>query len=114
MFQFFTCNATHLQLIIKGLCLSALLLSLANPASQGAPSSFSLRPRELRSRLHQLRQDELANNLKLHEPVERDLAGGDAHDYQIMLNEGQYMRIVVEQRNIDLVLALFGPDAKQL
>jgi CHAT domain-containing protein/Tfp pilus assembly protein PilF len=114
MSQFFTCNATHLQLIIKGLCLSALLLSSANPASQGAPSTFSLRPREVTPRLDQPRQDELANSLKLNEPVERDLAGGNAHDYQITLSEGQYMRIVVEQRNIDVVLTLFGPDAKQL
>ena len=114
MSQFFTCNATHLQLIIKALCLSALLLSLANPSFHRAPSNFTLRPNNLSSRLHQPRQDELAKSLKLNEPVERDLAGGNAHDYQITLSEGQYMRIVVEQRNIDVVLTLFGPDAKQL
>jgi CHAT domain-containing protein/Tfp pilus assembly protein PilF len=114
MSQFFTCNATHLQLIIKTAGLIAFLLSLANPSFHGAPSDFSLRPRDLSSRLHQASQDELPTSLKLNEPVERELAGGGAHDYQIILNQGQYMRIVMEQRNIDLVLILFGPDAKQL
>src|SRR5688500_3854017 len=101
MSQFFTCNATHLQLIIKALCVSVLLLGFANPNFQGSPSNFSPRRRTSSSRLHQPRQDQLATNLKLDQPVERDLNGGNAHDYQITLSEGQYMRIVVEQRNID-------------
>jgi hypothetical protein len=104
MSQFFTSNATHLQLIIKALCLTALLLSFGNPSVHGARSNFSLRPRNLTPRLHRPSQHELATSLKLNEPVERDLAGGNAHDYQIKLSEGQYMRIVVEQRNIDVVL----------
>lgn len=113
MSRFFTCNPTHSQLVIKALCLSALLLILANPGSHAAQSTFSLRP-ILTSRPHQPRQDELPTILTLNQPVERDLAGGKAHDYLITLGEGQYMRIAVEQRNIDVVLTLFGPDTKQI
>lgn len=114
MSRFFTCNPTHPQTIIKGLSLIALLLIWANAGSQAAQSTLSVRPMNLNSRLHRLGQDELPTNLKLNQPIERALADGNAHDYLITLGEGQYMRIVVEQRNIDVVLTLFGPDSKQI
>jgi tetratricopeptide (TPR) repeat protein len=47
-------------------------------------------------------------------PVERELAGGQNHDYQILLAAGQYLYAVVEQRGVDVVVTLFGPDGKQL
>ncbi|MBI1762730.1 MAG: tetratricopeptide repeat protein [Acidobacteria bacterium] len=52
--------------------------------------------------------------LKLGEPVERELAGGQQHAYQITLSAGQYLNVVVEQRGIDVVVTLSGPDGKQL
>lgn len=114
MSRFFTGNSIHSQLVIKTLCLGALLFILVHPGAHGAQSTVSVRPINLSSGLHQPRQDELATNLKLNQPIERDLAGGKAHDYLITLGEGQYMRVVVEQRNIDVVLTLFGPDTKQI
>ncbi len=45
-------------------------------------------------------------------PVERELAGGQNHAYQITLAAGQYLNLVVEQRGIDVVVALLGPDGK--
>lgn len=47
-------------------------------------------------------------------PIERELAGGQAHSYQITLAVGQYLHVVVEQRGIDVVVVAFGPDGKQL
>jgi len=114
MSRFFTCNPIHSQLVIKTLCFGALPFILASPGADGAQLTIFVQPINLSSRLHQPRQDELAANLKLNQPIERDLAGGKAHDYLIILGEGQYMRIVVEQRNIDVVLTLFGPDTKQI
>jgi CHAT domain-containing protein/Tfp pilus assembly protein PilF len=38
--------------------------------------------------------------------IERELGGGQEHIYQIKLEEGQYARIVVEQRGIDVDLYL--------
>jgi CHAT domain-containing protein/Tfp pilus assembly protein PilF len=114
MSRFFTCNPTHPHPIIKGLHLVALLLIWANAGSQAAQSTLSVRPMNLNSRLHRPGQDELPTNLKLNQPIERALADGNAHDYLITLGEGQYMRIVVEQQNIDVVLTLFGPDSKQI
>ncbi len=47
-------------------------------------------------------------------PVERELAGGQTHSYQITLSAGQYLSVVVEQRGIDVVVELFGSDGKQI
>jgi CHAT domain-containing protein/Tfp pilus assembly protein PilF len=47
-------------------------------------------------------------------PVDRELAGGQTHAYKIMLAAGQYARVIVDQRGIDVVVALFGPDDKQI
>jgi len=52
--------------------------------------------------------------LELDKPIERELAGGQTHAYQIALAAGQFLHVVVEQRGIDIVVALFGPDDKQL
>src|SRR5215813_7386165 len=52
--------------------------------------------------------------LKLGVPIERELAGGQSHSYQIKLGPGQYARAVAEQKGIDVVIKVFGPDGKQV
>ena len=47
-------------------------------------------------------------------PVERDLSGGQSHSYEITMTPGQYLHIVVEQRGIDVAIALFTPDDKKI
>lgn len=47
-------------------------------------------------------------------PIERRLAGGESHFYQLLLGAAQYLHVVVDQRGIDVVVALFGPDGKKL
>ncbi|HJQ22261.1 MAG TPA: hypothetical protein VKA60_00005, partial [Blastocatellia bacterium] len=46
--------------------------------------------------------------------VERELKGGESHSYRIALATGQYLQVVVEQKGVDVVVRLFGPDGKQL
>ncbi len=46
--------------------------------------------------------------------VEREIAGGQTHTYQITLTAGQWMRVVVEQNGINVSLLLTGPDKKVL
>src|SRR6185295_17612293 len=48
------------------------------------------------------------------QPIAREMRGGEHHPYQVKLNAGQYARIVVEQKGIDVVLALSGADGKPL
>jgi CHAT domain-containing protein/Tfp pilus assembly protein PilF len=47
-------------------------------------------------------------------PIERELAGGQSHSYQMTLAADQYVKLVVDQRGIDVAVKLFGPDGKQL
>ncbi len=55
-----------------------------------------------------------ARALEPGQPVERELAGGQSHVYQLKLGAGQHLEAVIEQRGIDLVATLNGPDGKRL
>src|SRR5262252_1374164 len=47
-------------------------------------------------------------------PIERELSGGQSHSYKITMTSGQYLHVVVEQRGIDVAVALFAPDGKKI
>ena len=47
--------------------------------------------------------------LKLNQPVERELAGGQSHSYGLKLSTGQYIRVDVFQYWISVELRLFDP-----
>ena len=46
--------------------------------------------------------------------IERAMAGGDVHDYKVLLKAGQFLHLVVDQRGIDVVVSLLGPDGKRI
>jgi len=48
--------------------------------------------------------------LKPNEPIERRLKGGDVQGFRINLKANQFMRVIVEQRGVDVVLSLYSPD----
>ena len=52
--------------------------------------------------------------LEPNKPIERELSGGQSHTYQITLTEGQYLKVIVEQRGIDVVVRLLDPNGKQV
>ena len=54
------------------------------------------------------------NSLEPGRAVEREIAGGESHTYQLVLQAGQFVRVVVEQNGIDVAVALIAPDGKQL
>src|SRR5215470_221887 len=47
-------------------------------------------------------------------PIRRELAGGQQHAYQIRLDANQFLKVVVEQKGIDVVAHVSGPDGKQI
>lgn len=47
-------------------------------------------------------------------PGERELKGGETHSFRIQLALGQFLHLLVEQEDIDVITASFGPDGKQL
>src|SRR5687767_5848320 len=54
------------------------------------------------------------HRLVLGKPVDRELKGGETHSYDLALQAGQFLDLVVDQRGIDIVIALFDPNNDQL
>ena len=52
--------------------------------------------------------------LELGKPIERELAGGQKHTYQVLLSEGQFLRIEIKQYSIYVGATLHLPDGKTL
>ena len=46
--------------------------------------------------------------------VERELKGGETHSFRILLASNQFLYALVEQKDIDVITAVFSPDGKQL
>src|SRR5215208_896568 len=53
-------------------------------------------------------------SLKQGRPIERELSGGEAHSYQLILAAGQYARLAVDQRGINVAASAFDPDGKKI
>src|SRR5436190_2219276 len=45
---------------------------------------------------------------------EYELKGGETHSYEITLSVGQFLDAVVEQKEIDVTVAIFGPDGEKI
>ena len=48
--------------------------------------------------------------LELGTPYRREIGGSQKHVYQLPVTTGQYVEILVEQRGVDVVVRLIGPD----
>jgi CHAT domain-containing protein/tetratricopeptide (TPR) repeat protein len=83
------------RLIVTLFCVSALTL---------ASGGLSLQA--------QLNQE--VRSLEPGKPIERGLSGGQSHSYQITITSSQYLHLVVDQRGIDVEVALFVPEGKKL
>jgi CHAT domain-containing protein/tetratricopeptide (TPR) repeat protein len=46
--------------------------------------------------------------------IERELTGGRSHFYRVSLTSGQYLQVAVNQRGIDVLVALYAPDGKKI
>src|SRR5262245_30525862 len=82
-------------LFLAGVCL--LICSEPRPSAQTRPQ-----------------QTGASDPLPFGKAIERDLSGGENHSYTFALRAGQFVQAVVEQRGIDVAVAIFGPDGKQL
>lgn len=61
----------------------------------------------------ELQQTE-AQYLKPGQTVERELKGAEKHSYGLRLAQGQYAKVVVEQKGIDVAVRLVGPDGQKM
>jgi len=108
--------------IRRSLCFTLSLVHLLLPeltASRNVQASIYRSPlaRSLPQQTQQNTGAQSAQEVSVIEPgkpIERELAGGQSHSYQITLTEGQFLEVIVEQRGIDVVVRLLGPDGKQI
>lgn len=101
------CPARRLRRI--GALAAIAFLFLALPAPSRA---VSVSP-STKARANAATQSEVGT-LELGHPIERELAGGQSHPYQVNLVSGQYLHIVVFQRGIDVAVTVTAPDGKAL
>jgi CHAT domain-containing protein/Tfp pilus assembly protein PilF len=48
------------------------------------------------------------------QPIERELAGGEAHAYRFTLAKGHYLKAVVKQNGVDVVVRIIGREGQKL
>ncbi len=53
-----------------------------------------------------------AQRLEAGKPILREITGGETHKYEVSLEPNQYLRIVADQRGIDIVIKLIDPAGK--
>ena len=100
-------NHTYILLIILVMTLSALTITTRSFASAEQDAKGQPAPAQDSSHTE-------VRELKLGEPIERELKGGEGHSYRVMLTAGHYLKVVVEQKGIDVVVTLFGPNQNKL
>jgi CHAT domain-containing protein len=52
--------------------------------------------------------------LEAGKPLERQMAGGETHNYRIPLSSGQFLNLYVNQNLIDVVVTAFAPDGSKI
>jgi CHAT domain-containing protein/Tfp pilus assembly protein PilF len=85
----------------------------------GSPADTSLRPvappaQSPASERGMASSAQESISLEPGKPVERELSGGQSHAYKIAMTSGQYLQVIVSQKGIDALVALFTPDGKKI
>src|SRR5262245_47552537 len=90
---------------VMGVCIGYLPLmqAIVSPQTPGGAAAFFLP-----------QQSEDIRMLTAEAPVERELSAGQTHSYRIALSAGDYLRVVIASRGIDLKPELFNPDSPKV
>lgn len=96
------CICLLIQLLPAGLVITVRGSAPPKP-SQGRQAPGAVRRGGQGSRL-----------LKLGHPVEGELKAGESQAYRIRMTAGQFLRVVVDQRGVNVAVALFDPDREQI
>ena len=46
-------------------------------------------------------------------PVEREIVGGQSHEYHLQLDAGQYLKLQLSERGLSISIACLGPDGQR-
>ncbi|MEZ5429159.1 MAG: CHAT domain-containing protein [Pyrinomonadaceae bacterium] len=52
--------------------------------------------------------------LELKTPIEREISGNQAHSFSIEAGRGDFIRVAVRQKNVDVGLTLYGPGGEKI
>ncbi len=52
--------------------------------------------------------------LENNKPIDRQINNKEVHTYQVKVNTGEYLNIVIEQKNVDFEVILLGEDGKNI
>src|SRR5262249_9308289 len=97
----------------KAILTGTLLLSLGLAQEIDAESLSQVNQPGTESKVTtQVTNDEIP--LEKGKPIEREIAAGQTEQYRLPLTEGEYVRVVVEQKGVDVMVVLLGPDGKKL
>src|SRR6186997_427928 len=55
-----------------------------------------------------------STTLELGVPIERELAAGQKHSYQITLAQGQFIKVEIKQLSVEVRVSLTQPDGKTI
>src|SRR5215510_12869674 len=89
--------------------MATLLISLGLAQGIDADSLFHVKPAGTASRVKtQATDDEVP--LEMGKSIEKEIAAGQTDSYLLPLTQGQFVRVVVGRRGMDVALALLGPD----
>jgi tetratricopeptide (TPR) repeat protein len=104
--------ANHLAffLLFSSLALALSEIALGRTLGKSAQLS-SQAPRNADAKADDEKEARLLESGK---PIKRELAGDRSHTYQIRLSAGQFLKVIVEQQGIDVVIRLSGPGGEQI
>jgi CHAT domain-containing protein/Tfp pilus assembly protein PilF len=97
-------------------CGFVLSLSLSLVQIQASPDALCVgkEVRPYAGLVHPAQENQQPQELEPGKPIERELAGGQSHSYRMTLAAGQYVKLLVDKRGIDVTVRLVGPDGKQI
>ena len=98
------------HVIRLGLSLFVLLTTTTNTLARTQPQW----KRQLSQNNIAIQQVPATKTIEPGKPIERELAGGEAHSYQLTLGAGQYAQLEVDQRRINVAVSVFASDGKKL
>jgi CHAT domain-containing protein len=100
------------------IALLVLLYAIIGSQAQAAGESGSARSLLKGHRLEQNGTQKLVlaekGEIKLGYSAEPEMKGGEVHQYHINLKGGQYLNLVVEQKGIDVLVRVLGPENQKV
>jgi len=93
--------------------LFAVLIALAFLFAPTAATSLAA-PSQEQTQSTTPQEDPRPIPLEPGKPLERELKGGQKHTYEIRVEAGLFLHVVVEQLGIDVALTLYTPDGKRI